>query len=262
MRNNRRVLEQEAQLNAPDPRETHPPCYEDAILLPRLDTSFASLKRAGLISDDFNFTDEAVKRAVKRSRCRSEEVLCVGDPELANPIASRMRRHIRAARIRRHRQSGTATLEIPSFATKSRAESFKVFEFGSIEQFGSSEGSPYAKRKVAVSIEMTVPVASTSAVLVSEAPDQEIVIIENHYTSRSSINGGARQPEVETDAEARENVRITPPSSLSSTSTSATSSSESSVKSASPSSSSVSLNVADYSSFSSEEIQDVKETKI
>lgn len=28
-------LQQEAQLNAPDPRDTHPPCYEDAIRMPK-----------------------------------------------------------------------------------------------------------------------------------------------------------------------------------------------------------------------------------
>ncbi|XP_055624585.1 toll-like receptor 2 [Toxorhynchites rutilus septentrionalis] len=43
-RDNQLRLRQEAQLNAPDARESRPPCYEDAILLPKLDSvSFASL---------------------------------------------------------------------------------------------------------------------------------------------------------------------------------------------------------------------------
>lgn len=75
MRENRIMLEQQNQLNAPDPRETRPPCYEDAILLPRLDGSFASLnelnsKRSGRRSVSTE-NDEQLRN---KNRCRSEEV--------------------------------------------------------------------------------------------------------------------------------------------------------------------------------------------
>lgn len=198
MQHNQRVLEQEGQLNAPDPRETNPPRYEDAILLPRLDTSFASLRRAGLIGDAYGI-EEDIKRAAKRSRCRSEEVLFRRDSTAAAPFASRMRRHIRAARIRRTHRGCESTLEIPRPNTilareqcQSRTNagvmvSSSSFIFEPIEKFDSIDGgSPYAKRKNTV--QMNVPVASTSACLDDPSDsNQEIVIIENHYMSKTSL---------------------------------------------------------------------------
>lgn len=68
MRHNASILEQYAQPNAPDPRESHPPCYDDAILLPKFTGSFASLK-GRWIADDRDEID-----APMRNRCRSEEV--------------------------------------------------------------------------------------------------------------------------------------------------------------------------------------------
>lgn len=108
MRHNRRVLDQEAQLNAPDPRETHPPCYEEAILLPRLDSSFASLKQSD--SDG-----EERRKAAKRSRCRSEEVICSRDID----GASRPKRHILAARLRSTKPKAIESILIPSPASRS-----------------------------------------------------------------------------------------------------------------------------------------------
>lgn len=71
MRRNRSILDQEAQLNAPDPRESRPPCYEDAILLPRLNGSFASLRKLKIDED----VDEPDSRISRRNRSRSEEVI-------------------------------------------------------------------------------------------------------------------------------------------------------------------------------------------
>jgi len=72
-------MQQEAQRDAPDPRETRPPCYSDAIRMPRLDASFASLnefrrgKNKGTNKDDDEEIEENVP--LRRNRCRSEEVL-------------------------------------------------------------------------------------------------------------------------------------------------------------------------------------------
>lgn len=198
MQHNQRVLEQEGQLNAPDPRETNPPRYEDAILLPRLDTSFASLRRAGLIGDPYGIEDE-IKRAAKRSRCRSEELLSTRDSTAVPPFASRMRRHIRAARIRRTRRSSGSSMEIPRPVAMSVAEPYQLrifsgdmasnnsFVFEPLHKFDSIDGnSPYAKRKPMS--QMSVPVASTSAVLVNpNDSNQEMIIIENHYVSKNSL---------------------------------------------------------------------------
>lgn len=80
MRENRMRMEQTAQLNAPDPRESCPPCYEDALLMPRLTASLANLselakKRARkfMNKDEEDSDDDVV--VTRRCRCRSEEVL-------------------------------------------------------------------------------------------------------------------------------------------------------------------------------------------
>lgn len=88
-------MEQEAQLNAPDPRESRPPCYEDAILLPRLGGSFASLdelstRRKMRKSKDDN-EDEAAEPVplTRRCRCRSEEVLSMRESVRPDPNSRR-----------------------------------------------------------------------------------------------------------------------------------------------------------------------------
>lgn len=72
-------MQQEAQRDAPDPRETRPPCYSDAIRMPRLDGSFASLKEFGKNrrnrKDDGDDGEEEEEVPLRRNRCRSEEVL-------------------------------------------------------------------------------------------------------------------------------------------------------------------------------------------
>lgn len=72
MRLNQTMLEQNAQQNAPNPRESHPPCYDDALLLPKFTGSFASLKGRWIASDDESDTVDTSMPL--RNRCRSEEV--------------------------------------------------------------------------------------------------------------------------------------------------------------------------------------------
>lgn len=92
-RENQLRLRQEAQLNAPDIRESRPPCYEDALLLPKLDAaSFASLDELLLrgkrkkkrrhrqsTGDEATDADDETDRIQLRqsSRSRSENVLSV-----------------------------------------------------------------------------------------------------------------------------------------------------------------------------------------
>lgn len=215
------ILEQEAQLNAPDPRETHPPCYEDAILLPRLDSSFASLKRAGIMDDD----ELEFKRAVKRSRSRSEEILIVSD-DGQNGRLIRGRRHIRAARIRRNHNIQADTIELPQpkaeeststttaeitaeskidtidgnrsdepnimIDTISLASSDVIIE--AYEQIDTNDRSPYAQRKNRTFVD---PVPSSSA---SETErDKGIVIIEDHYTAGPSLVDDQQQRMIESE---------------------------------------------------------------
>ncbi|CRL03562.1 CLUMA_CG016433, isoform A [Clunio marinus] len=85
-RQNRVRMEQQAQRDAPDPRESRPPCYADAILMPRPDGSFASLnelgngrikaKRHRRKSENEDENDEYQEDVpLRRNRCRSEEVI-------------------------------------------------------------------------------------------------------------------------------------------------------------------------------------------
>lgn len=82
IRQNRVRMQQEAQRDAPDPRESRPPCYSDAILLPRLDGSFASLNELGKNkrrrrrkTEETEVDIEEEEVPLRRNRCRSEEVL-------------------------------------------------------------------------------------------------------------------------------------------------------------------------------------------
>lgn len=74
---NRMRLEQQAQLNAPDPRESHPPCYADAILLPRIDGTYVSLEDLSLKRKKRKQKEngEAEETHItRRNRSRSENV--------------------------------------------------------------------------------------------------------------------------------------------------------------------------------------------
>ncbi|KFB51384.1 AGAP006643-PA-like protein [Anopheles sinensis] len=91
-RENRVRLQQDAPQNAPDARESRPPCYEDAIQLPKLDAaSFASLdellmrgkrkkrrrhrRSSGTDAKDDDDDEEERIQLRQRSRTRSEDVL-------------------------------------------------------------------------------------------------------------------------------------------------------------------------------------------
>uniref|UniRef100_A0A182MDK7 LRRCT domain-containing protein n=1 Tax=Anopheles culicifacies TaxID=139723 RepID=A0A182MDK7_9DIPT len=90
-RDNRVRLQQEAPQNAPDARESRPPCYEDALLLPKLDAAtFGSLdellvrgkrrkrrrnRRGSEAKDDADIDEEESVQTRARTRTRSEDVL-------------------------------------------------------------------------------------------------------------------------------------------------------------------------------------------
>lgn len=226
MRINRRVLEQEAQLNAPDPRETNPPCYEDAILLPRPAASFASLKHLG--SDDAE-ADER-RKASKRSRSRSEELISRNSDADG---ASRPKRHILAAKLRLNRPKLTQTVanapqsmpstsadpprsssteiitlkhsprlhRLHSPSTASRLSNKSEFAIEPEQQYMNLAGrSPHPARRMNSSVSI-VNQSQTSSPTIStnlqgrepsyceiDAPE-DIVIIENYYRqSKDSLD--------------------------------------------------------------------------
>lgn len=117
-----------------------------------------------------------------------------------------MRRHIRAARIRRTHRGSESTIEFPRPNIVSAPDQYQLrvvsdamassssFIFEPIQKFDSFDGgSPYAKRKTM--FQMSVPEASTSVDL--SDPDErhsEVVIIENHYTSKNSLPAADCEP--------------------------------------------------------------------
>lgn len=179
MRQNQIILDQESQLNAPDPRETSPPCYDDAIRMPRLDSSFYSLKHDNFASS------ESIRRAAKRSRCRSEEVLSYGEP----------RRHILTARTRKntlprtwdtnagHSSTSVADLiHINAVATNaSSCSSFRI-----IEQLETEDGqSPYAKRRPQINTTSFAQIDSSSAS--SSSRHRRLGSVQPHYSSEDNL---------------------------------------------------------------------------
>lgn len=97
IRQNRVRMQQEAQRDAPDPRESRPPCYADALLMPRLDGSFASLDElgSGRIKRRRRKTEEAqdIEEEVmlrRTTRSRSEEVLSMREVVARNTRTPRV----------------------------------------------------------------------------------------------------------------------------------------------------------------------------
>lgn len=148
MRHNQMVLEQQSQLNAPDPRETHPPCYADAILMPKPQPSFASLKDFAS-SESINSNRRAAKR-------------CSSEGHLGGEGSSKSRRLILAARSRKNRlqklismtgdsASRKASISLVTSSTQESELTQKNFEI--IDQLETEDGhSPYAKRRPNIEI--------------------------------------------------------------------------------------------------------------
>lgn len=179
-------MQQEAQRDAPDPRETRPPCYSEAILMPRLDGSFASLDELGSgrlkhkrrrrkteEPEDDEIHEEEVP--IRRNRCRSEEVLSMREIVAAStrsPIIVPRVHPTEIEPINRNESTGNEPDELHYLSTDiltmdhsprhSRARSEQVSQrepppatesFEGIRNFNNQssntlERSPYSKRKL------------------------------------------------------------------------------------------------------------------
>lgn len=195
IRHNQLVLDQESQLNAPDPRETNPPCYADAIRMPRLDTSFISLKRESFASSD---SVNSIRRAFKRSRSRSEEVLNVNG----------MRRQILVARSRKNISSGWDDNQGESSVSNvdlannnlARANAPNQHSFEIIEQLETEDGqSPYAKRRpqintTSLALALADIDSSSESLNHQDVTDTPISLrfasIQNQYSSDDYLEAG------------------------------------------------------------------------
>ena len=223
MRQNRSRMQQEAQRDAPDPRETRPPCYSDAILMPRLDGSFASLnelnsnrgknKRRRLKTEEQEDDEHDEEVPLRRNRCRSEEVLSMRETVRGSVRPSRLvpRTHpLEIEPIDRNRSSNedeeveqvsTSIKTLEHSPGPSRRKPFKASiqpigkNNNEIEIFNRSnnslERSPYAKRKLNhMNNRSTAPGSSqtVSKPLLSQSnsllvPSSSIEIIDNHFDS-------------------------------------------------------------------------------
>lgn len=184
MRHNQMVLEQQSQLNAPDPRETHPPCYADAILMPKPQPSSASLK-------DFASIDSVSgnRRAAKR---------CSSEGQLAGEGSSKSRRLILAARSRKNQLQKLISMTGDSVARKTSISlvntttqengmqsTHKNFEI--IDQLETEDGhSPYAKRRP--NIETTAQIHSSIESLHEPIYANEAAIAEFKHYRALSVN--------------------------------------------------------------------------
>lgn len=145
------ILEQEAQLNAPDPRESNPPCYEEALLMPKLERNFKSM-------------NELSSRQSKRGLMRSKTTNDMNDNELIldsfilhseEKLAERQNeRTININAIRRTGiiQKSQSGLRLYKNTDDKRFASsyFKTKNLESAERiasFHSLERSPYSRRK-------------------------------------------------------------------------------------------------------------------
>lgn len=170
-------MQQEAQRDAPDPRETRPPCYSDAIRMPRLDASFASLNEYGRGKRHRKKTenDEEVEEEVplRRNRCRSEEVL-----SMRSAVAGSNR----IPRI--HPFEGDMRDSSNRNGRESTSESFEeIRNFNEQSATALNNRSPYAKRKQVGtnSCDNQQPEAHPAGPSTSDA-GQPMEITEDHFS--------------------------------------------------------------------------------
>lgn len=172
-------MQQVAQRDAPDPRESRPPCYSDAILMPRLDGSFASLdelgngrlkhKRRRRKTEESEVIEEEVP--LRNHRCRSEEVISMREVVAGSVRPSRVPPRVHPLEIEPMNQSDEEPEELHyhsvnimaldhSANPESRSgstpvsvqhdnESFEeIRNFNNQSSSNTIDRSPYAKRKL------------------------------------------------------------------------------------------------------------------
>lgn len=176
-------MQQEAQRDAPDPRESRPPCYSDAILMPRLDGSFASLdelgsgrlkhKRRRRKTEEVDEIEAEEEVTLRRHRCRSEEVVSIREvvtasarpptiprlyPQGIEPI-DRNRSPNEEEELHYHSTDILTLDHSPGPSSRARSpqplvslqptnESFEEIENFNQNSSNTIDRSPYAKRKL------------------------------------------------------------------------------------------------------------------
>lgn len=174
-------MQQEAQRDAPDPRETRPPCYSDAIRMPRLDGSFASLKDFGKNRrnrKDHEEHEEEEEVPLRRNRCRSEEVLSM--------------RSIIVPRV--HPFEVISTIE--PLDANGRPTTTTESSFEEIRNFNQSanavnEGSPYSKRKKIENRNLNDDAGSSRPREEPTASSAPVEIHDDHFKDEAQMSEGS-----------------------------------------------------------------------
>jgi hypothetical protein len=171
VRQNRLRMQQEAQRDAPDPRESRPPCYSEAIRMPRL-AAFASLNDLGRAKNKRRKTetedDEHEEEVpLRRNRCRSEEVLSM---RLTAAIVPRV--HPFEGEMRDSQRETTAEA-----AAEDDEESFE--EIRNFDQSANTleSGSPYSKRKQMARLQRSSEQPGPS----TQQQQQPLLIKDDHF---------------------------------------------------------------------------------
>ena len=196
IRQNRVRMQQEALRDAPDPRETRPPCYSDAIRMPRLDASFASLNEYGRGKNKARRKDEdeEIEEDVplRRNRCRSEEVLSMRStvngpaPQRVHPFEGEMRDSRRVTNgseyeeIRNFNEQSVTTLNDRSPYASRRQPNSAVNN----QQRRNNSQQPSNSSNSQPVISNSQPVISNSQQTTNAAPgpsNQPMELTENHF---------------------------------------------------------------------------------
>lgn len=200
IRQNRLRMQQEAQRDAPDPRESRPPCYSDAILMPRLDGSFASLdelgggrlkhKRRRQKTEEADDIEEEVP--LRRNRCRSEEVVSMRVIVATNTVQSSLdpgthgegeESHSTAILTLDHSPGPSSRARLPPPQVPSQPA---IENLGEIKNFNQSscttiDRSPYAKRKMSQRGTIEAEKNNEIASLPPNPSNKSFEILEDHF---------------------------------------------------------------------------------
>lgn len=204
-------MQQEAQRDAPDPRESRPPCYSEAILLPRLDGSFASLdelnnhrnKRRRRKTEETDDYEEDVP--LRRNRCRSEEVISMRETvrgSVRPPNLGPRMHPLEIDPIDRNRSSNEdeetepanistsiRTLEHSPGPIRNRSPKVSIQPNDEVSErltslnqsVKSLERSPYVKRKQIHANSVKGDKSKDSSASTSLAPQTSFEIVEDHF---------------------------------------------------------------------------------
>ncbi|XP_037923304.1 toll-like receptor 6 [Hermetia illucens] len=197
---NRQFIEQEAQQNAPDPRESNPPSYEAALLMPplkRLTKSYADITMKES-NEGIDQPDSQLQRE-HRSRFHSDNALLRGDGDDERVAKIRRTPSFRRHAPRSRRGSRLVAVRPPRCPDGKFQNSESL---GKMSNFVSFENSPYTRRKPRSTTASSVSPSSSAERINDEGPsaaplrNNSLDFIENYYVRPKSISNSGDDYEI------------------------------------------------------------------